>query len=360
MAPSLSLTVIMRDEEIHIPQLFATAHHFADEIVVVDTGSTDRTKEEARSFTPHVFDFEWCDDFSAARNFGLERCTKDFVLWLDADDVVPEEDAKRIRPLISGDVWWDIVMLPYHYVQDEQGNTTVLTRRERLFRNHRGFKFEYPIHECMKYPPGAKVANSTDVNVYHRNLKRREPSNARNLRILSRAVETPAYRRDFRMWWLLAAEEAPEKSINHYRKVLAEFGPQLVPSLHSELCVEFARKLLLTDRAEEALHALGRAIVLYPLWREPFFIAGQIHWNRQRFAEALRMFQIAGTIPAPTLGIANLDNKIYDGDEYFEWLFVAYHQMQDRAGMLATIEAALARNPQNARFIGRRRDYGAA
>ena len=52
---------------------------------------------------------------------------------------------------------------------------------------------------------------------------------------------------DFRMWWLLAVEEAPEKSILYYRKVLQEFGPQLAPSLHSEVCVEFARKLLFSE-----------------------------------------------------------------------------------------------------------------
>ena len=95
MPPSLSLTVIMRDEEVHVPQLLATAHLYADEIVIVDTGSTDRTKEEARKYTTSVYDFVWCDDFSAARNYGIERCTKDFVMWLDADDVIREEDARR-------------------------------------------------------------------------------------------------------------------------------------------------------------------------------------------------------------------------------------------------------------------------
>ena len=73
MPPSLSLTIIMRDEEIHVPQLLSTAHLYADEIVIVDTGSVDRTKEEAKKFTPLVYDFNWCDDFSAARNFGIEH-----------------------------------------------------------------------------------------------------------------------------------------------------------------------------------------------------------------------------------------------------------------------------------------------
>lgn len=360
MPPSLSLTMIARDEEIHIPAVLATAHLYADEIVVVDTGSIDRTKEEARKFTPLVYDFEWCDDFSAARNFGVERCTKDFVMWLDADDVVPPDDASRIRALLAGEIAWDVIMLPYHYAHDEQGLTAVLTRRERIFRNLRGFAFHYPIHECLKYPDGTIVANNTDINVYHRNLRRREPSNARNLRILAKAVESPAYRHDFRMWWLLAAEQAPEKSILYYQKVLSEFGPTLAPSLHSEVRVEFARKLMLADRLGEALCELGQAMVLFPLWREPFFIAGQILWRQRRYPEALHLILIAGTIPPPTLGIGNLDRKIYDGDEYFEWLFVAYYQANDRDGARRTIERALARNPANPRFLERRREFAAA
>jgi len=360
MPASLSLTVIMRDEELHVPRLLSTAHIYADEIVIVDTGSVDRTKEEARKFTPLIYDFAWCNDFSAARNYGLERCTKDFVMWLDADDVVLPEDAKRIRRLISGEVGWDVVMLPYHYAHDAQGRTTLLTRRERIFRNGRGIRFEYPVHECLKYPAGAVVANNTDINIYHRNLKRREPSNARNLRLLSAAVEDSRYRADFRMWWLLAAEEAPQKSILYYAKVLKDFGPQLAASLHSEIWVQYARKLLLADRPDRALEAVGPAIALFPLWREPFFIAGQIHWRAGRYPEALRMFQIAGTIAPPALGIGNLDTAIYDGDDYYEWLFVAYYQMNDRAGMRQTIEEALAHNPANANFLQRRREYGSA
>ena len=159
---------------------------------------------------------------------------------------------------------------------------------------------------------------------------------------------------------IVRAEEAPQKSILYYAKVLAEFGPALVPSLHSELWVQYARKLLLADRTDDALAAVGRAMALFPCWREPFFIAGQIHWRAGRYAEALRLFELAGTIPAPAVGIGNLDAAVYNGDEYYEWLFVAYDQVGDRAGMCRTIKAALARNPENAAFRQRRRDYGPA
>jgi len=357
MPPSLSLTVIMRDEEVHVRQLLSTAHLYADEIVVVDTGSTDRTKEEAAKYTTQVHDFVWCDDFSAARNYGIERCTKDFVMWLDADDVVREEDAHRIRSLISQGVSWDVVILPYHTSHDASGRTTNFTRRERIFRNRRGFAFQYPIHECLKYPDNAVIDINDTINVHHFNLKRREPSNVRNLRILTKAVEGE-YRRDFRMWWLLAAEEAPEKSILYYRKVLQEFSHLLEPSLQSEICVQFARKLITTGRADEALQVLGRAIILFPLWREPYFCAGQVLWQGKRYPEALQMIQIAGTIPPPARGIANLDSRIYDGDEYYEWLFLAHYQLNDKAGMQRAIERGLAQNPANARLLEWRQTHG--
>ncbi|HKI18175.1 MAG TPA: glycosyltransferase, partial [Isosphaeraceae bacterium] len=83
----VSLTMIVRDEENNLSHCLESVAGLFDEIVVVDTGSTDRTIEIARSFGARVFDFAWVDDFGAARNAALERATGDYAFWLDADDV---------------------------------------------------------------------------------------------------------------------------------------------------------------------------------------------------------------------------------------------------------------------------------
>src|SRR6478736_8097581 len=93
--------MIVRDEEQNLEACLAPIADLFDEIVIVDTGSTDGTKEIARRFTPHVHDFPWCDDFSAARNESLKYATGDWIFWLDADDRLSPENVARLSNLLD-------------------------------------------------------------------------------------------------------------------------------------------------------------------------------------------------------------------------------------------------------------------
>ena len=84
----LSLCMIVKNEEAVLTRVLASAIQFADEILVADTGSTDRTVEIARQYTKHIYHYPWNDDFAAARNFICEKVTTEYWMWLDADDVV--------------------------------------------------------------------------------------------------------------------------------------------------------------------------------------------------------------------------------------------------------------------------------
>ena len=87
----LSVCMIVKDEADKLPLILGDIRGVADEIIVVDTGSTDETIEIAKSAGAQVFDFPWCDDFSAARNYSLDQATGDMVLWLDADDRISQQ-----------------------------------------------------------------------------------------------------------------------------------------------------------------------------------------------------------------------------------------------------------------------------
>lgn len=91
----LSVCLIVKNEEKVIERCLDCVKKFADEIVVVDTGSTDKTKTLAQKYTDKVFDFVWCNDFSKARNFAFEKATCDYVMWVDADDVISDANAKK-------------------------------------------------------------------------------------------------------------------------------------------------------------------------------------------------------------------------------------------------------------------------
>ena len=96
---SVSLCMIVKNEEDVLERCLKSAADLVDEIIIVDTGSTDRTKEIAARFTGKLFDFPWRDDFSAARNESFSHASMDYCLWLDADDVLLEEDRKAFLAL---------------------------------------------------------------------------------------------------------------------------------------------------------------------------------------------------------------------------------------------------------------------
>ena len=99
---SVSLTMIVRDEEENLPHCLESVRGIFDEIVVVDTGSVDRTREIAREFGAKVFEFAWIDDFAAARNAALDHATGDYAFWLDADDVIEPEQREKLIALLEG------------------------------------------------------------------------------------------------------------------------------------------------------------------------------------------------------------------------------------------------------------------
>src|SRR5262249_19186604 len=98
---TVSLNMIVRNEEQNLPACLESGRGLFDETIVVDTGSTDRTVEIARSFGAKVSHFEWIDDFAAARNAALDRSSGDYVFWLDADDRIELSERQKLAELLD-------------------------------------------------------------------------------------------------------------------------------------------------------------------------------------------------------------------------------------------------------------------
>lgn len=162
----ISLCMIVKDEEEIIGRCLESVKEIVDEIIIVDTGSTDNTKEIVSQYTDKIYDFEWVDDFSKARNFSFSKATKDYILWLDADDVILEEDIKKFKKLkneIDGSI--DIYMFKYNYAFDENGNAILVQERERLLKREKNYQWVSPIHEVI-IPKGE--IKYTDIIVTHK------------------------------------------------------------------------------------------------------------------------------------------------------------------------------------------------
>src|SRR3989344_5286288 len=163
--PLLSLCMIVRDEEKDLEACLKAIKDHVDEIVIVDTGSKDKTVEIAMKFTSKVFHFEWCDDFSAARNESLKHATGDWILVLDADEKISKKDLEEIRKLIQNKdvdgyalqqrnyidqkgLGWQPVS---DYTEEAQGHTGYFVSPLcRLFKNKSEYCFRNIIHELIE------------------------------------------------------------------------------------------------------------------------------------------------------------------------------------------------------------------
>ena len=143
----ISLCMIVKNEEKLLLRCLNSVKEFVDEIVIVDTGSTDNTKQIALDFGCKVFDFEWCDDFSSARNFAFSKATGNYLLWLDADDVVPEDTLKQLIQ-IKHNLSKDTYMMKYD-VAFCCGKTTFSYYRERILKNCGSAHWQGNVHECI-------------------------------------------------------------------------------------------------------------------------------------------------------------------------------------------------------------------
>ena len=182
---TISLCMIVKNEEDVLARCLKSVSKAVDEIIIVDTGSTDSTKKIAGAFTDNVYDFEWCDDFSAARNYSFSKASCDYVMWLDADDVLTPDNAEKLIELkhaLSRDI--DIVYMKYDVAFDSSDEPVFSYYRERLIRNCPQAKFSEPVHETII--PFGKTINS-EITVQHRKLKSNPPK--RNLKIFEKTLK---------------------------------------------------------------------------------------------------------------------------------------------------------------------------
>ncbi|MCX5813476.1 MAG: glycosyltransferase [Proteobacteria bacterium] len=145
--PTLSVCMIVKNEEENLPVALASVRGVADELIVVDTGSKDRTVEIARRFGAKVFHFDWCDDFSAARNESLRHATKDYIMWLDGDDEFQSNHPGELREVLKmhrGKAFHFLVQLLFENRKDEYYQV-------RLFPRRKDILFEGRVHEQPNY-----------------------------------------------------------------------------------------------------------------------------------------------------------------------------------------------------------------
>lgn len=287
---TVSVCMIVRDEEAVLERCLKNVSQFADELIVVDTGSVDSTREIACRYTDLVYDCTWQYDFAAARNFSFSKATCDYILWLDADDDMDAETIGKIQALkahMPSDA--DAVFFRYRAGDDASGGSWELMR-SRLVRRAMHPVWRYPIHEALLLDDGCNVLYRPDICFVHRKVKTNEKR--RNIRIFERKLregfELDPVSRSF-YCVELCRDENHEEAVKQFDLVyesgkLACIGNALECYIYS--MTELRRYTELRERLQCCLRDFGA--------NETVFCAlGDVLRREKQYGDAIEMYRKA-------------------------------------------------------------------
>jgi len=300
---TLSLCMIVRDEEEMLPRCLAAVAPAVDEIIVVDTGSTDRTIEIAHSFGARVIEREWTGSFADARNVSFDAASGDWIMYLDADEVLISDDVDRLRAL-TGRTWREAFYLAEtNFTGGEGDGTGISNKALRVFRNRPHYRFEGRLHEQIAHHLPAYVPERleyTPIRIEHygylgavRDAKEKSRRNIELLRI--QQAESPAT--PF-LHFNLGSEYA---AIGDHRAALSELerawamiqdedggdGHEFTPSLVARR----VKALRLCGRPEDSIAAAQAGLKQFPGFTDLVFEQAMASMEVAREAEAISFYR---------------------------------------------------------------------
>lgn len=186
---TISLCMIVKNEEAVLARCLDSLKDLVDEIIIVDTGSTDATREIAAGYTKNIYDYQWIDDFADARNYSFSKATMEYIYCADADEVLDEVNRRRFWDLKQVlDPQIDVVQM--YYCNQLQFNTVYNYDKEyrpKLYKRIRRFTFVDPVHEMVRLEP---VVFDSDIEIMH---LPQAPHGARDLYYFEKMVREGVY-----------------------------------------------------------------------------------------------------------------------------------------------------------------------
>ncbi|MFD2748767.1 glycosyltransferase [Paenibacillus yanchengensis] len=338
--------MIVKNEEDSLARCLASVQDAVDEIIIVDTGSTDNTKEIAASFHAKIYNFTWINDFAAARNFSFGQATKDYILWLDADDVLQKSDLEKLISLKKVEPFtYDSVTMNYHLSFDQDGKPTYSLRRNRLVKRENNFRWIGFVHEYLEV--GGNIHHS-DIAVTHHKEKQYTD---RNLQIyLTKRKENHTFSpRDLYYF----ANELRDNG--RYEEAIAEYEQFLATKLgwvedEINACMKLAEcHGRLKDR-EKQMEALLRTLT-YDTPRAEFCCQfGNMFVEKQQWLKAIYWFNLATTLTIPKQQLSPIDYASWTWMPHLQ-LTLCYDRIGNRKQALEHHQQAIQLNPHHPSII---------
>ncbi len=325
--PSISMACILKNEAHNIGGMLQSVRGCFDEIVMVDTGSTDNSVEFLESINKliaegqpnwaglpeiKIYHFDWINDFAAARNFAFSKCTQDYVFWQDLDDVLSDSKAFirwRDNVMHAGHYW----LATYNYAYDPAGQVTCKFIRERVIKNNFGFKWKYFVHEGLLKEDGGtfwtQQVNTWTIN-HRRTAEDIKSDHMRNIKIFESHPEPLEPRMNFYYGKELVENGFPEKG-----------GAPLMEALKSEhldihdriLATQYAIQSAANGKAwVQAIELAMNGLKLMPNRAEYWCLLGDIYQAINQPANAVMNYRGALCCEENALGgIVVIDTRAY-------------------------------------------------
>ena len=323
MKPTVSLCMIVRDEEANISKCLEGVRGLFDEMIIVDTGSTDATKSIAEEFGAKVFDFPWTDDFAAARNESRRHASGRWIFWLDADDRVDEIARGRLRNLFAHLDKYDEERIPVFMISvlskcaDEE--TPFIMSQARMFRNEPQVRWEGRIHERLNCTESCDqiAIHPTEVTICHEGYADaglRARKQFRELRLLELDYlinpddpMTLFYLARIHLW-----QNHPTEAIRFARRsISAEKGPSIVAPMAFTIVAESFLKL---GRLMDALAACEEGLTHFPADTSLAYRRGCTLHDLGRLAEAESCLRQLLQIPPENFSLVGRRIGIHGAD----------------------------------------------
>lgn len=291
----LSVCMIVKNEERVIERCLQSIQGIADEIIIVDTGSEDDTKEIASKYTEQVYDFIWVNDFAKARNYAASKATGDWILALDADEYVDRESFEKFKEKLA-------IKPPQHEINGIEivsfiGNNasqTALNRHIRFYKNNGLIEYYRSIHEELRHQDETKSEiGLINLTLYHtgymKDTVKEKQKSDRNLSILLKQKDKKAID-----YFYIGNEYNSlgdtEKAIINYQKAFIKRNNVLVDWL-KKLFIYLIDALYREKRYKEALEVISDCEEMYPNYADYKYYKGLIYYTQKERKRAKAVFE---------------------------------------------------------------------
>lgn len=297
----ISVCIITKNEADYLEQNLKALKNYPFEIVVTDTGSTDASRDVAGRYADKVYDFAWCNDFSAAKNFCLGKASHNMILMLDTDEVITHIDLDALYAEVEKNPQGIGMIELYNYFDIDGVRRAQIQRLGRLF-NRKYYSYQGKIHEYLEHKNGAPLVHYevpivADHFGYTGSKEKLEEKSLRNIALLQEDLEknpnNPYLLFQIGQSYMMMRDN--ENAFTYLAKAM-EFHPNPAEEYTRILVQNYGNLLIGLDRAQDALSLLSY-YDYYKDYANYLCLVGQIYVQLNEPLKALPEFINALTAP---------------------------------------------------------------